>query len=102
MFPLYFCVALAIGAFFILKKKQEDVDWRTVIFSGLVAFPIATAVGGQVWQYFRLLPEPFGDFTGGFLAVSGLGKSCEYYGLYTGFFLFLVVFYAFVSLLIPA
>ena len=102
MFPLYFCVALAIGAFFILKKKQEDVDWRTVIFSGLFAFPIATAVGGQVWQYFRLLPEPFGDFTGGFLAVSGLGKSCEYYGLYTGFFLFLVVFYAFVSLLIPA
>ena len=49
---------------------------------------LALAAGGFYWRTMRFEPEPYGDFIGGFLGMSGMPKSFEYAAEYVGLVVF--------------
>ena len=49
---------------------------------------LALAAGGFYWRTMQLEAEPYGDFIGGFLGVSGMPKSFEYTAEYVGLAVF--------------
>ena len=49
---------------------------------------LALAAGGFYWRMMRVEPEPYRDFIGGFLGMSGMPKSFEYTAEYVGLVVF--------------
>ncbi len=62
---------------------------RWIIFGQ--AGVLALAVGGFFWRTLKMNPEPYPDFIGGFLGISGMPKSFEYTAEYAGLATFALI-----------
>ncbi|MDD5727713.1 MAG: hypothetical protein PHV59_04030 [Victivallales bacterium] len=81
---------LIFGMTFLLWRRSGNRENDTGLPAEMQAVIIlqslsaALAVTGIYWNTMNSVPEPFTDFIGGFLAVSGLPKSFEYHAFYLG------------------
>lgn len=86
-------VLLVTGLFWLCSAPRSSspqvplpVKVRFAVFgqSGILAL----AAGGFYWRTMRYEPEPYQDFIGGFLGMSGMPKSFEYTAEYVGLVVF--------------
>ena len=86
-------VLLVTGLFWLCSAPRSSspqvplpVKVRFAVFgqSGILAL----AAGGFYWRTMRFEPEPYQDFIGGFLGMSGMPKSFEYTAEYVGLVVF--------------
>ena len=86
-------VLLVTGLFWLCSAPRSSspqvplpVKVRFAVFgqSGILAL----AAGGFYWRTMRFEPEPYRDFIGGFLGMSGMPKSFEYTAEYVGLVVF--------------
>jgi len=90
---LIFLIITAIFLFF-HKHKSFEINKNMLFVSTVYAAITALASGNFVWMSGMIKTETFTDFTGGFLAMAAMQKSCEYYAFYTGIIVFTVLFLA--------
>lgn len=86
-------VLLVTGLFWLCSAPRSSspqvplpVKVRFAVFGQ--AGILALAAGGFYWRTMRFEPEPYQDFIGGFLGMSGMPKSFEYTAEYVGLVVF--------------
>ncbi len=95
MFSLLITLFLLVALLFYCscRKKLFSLDkrmWFPAVADSLI---LSLSAGNIVWNVWDEKPEKFTDFIGGFLAMSAMGKSFEYYAFYTGLATFFAVFF---------